>query len=45
MADDAVERREHGGVRARCVLNDVASKGGNNEKPWWAEQPRNELWV
>ena len=27
-------------VRARHELNDVASRGGDSEKPWWAEQAR-----
>jgi hypothetical protein len=27
-------------VRARRELNDVASRGGDSEKPWWAEQAR-----
>ena len=38
---DVVEGRGGGvALRARCELNDVASRGGDSEKPWWAEHAR-----
>uniref|UniRef100_A0A8R7U3H2 Uncharacterized protein n=1 Tax=Triticum urartu TaxID=4572 RepID=A0A8R7U3H2_TRIUA len=38
---DVVEGRGGGvALRARCELNDVASRGGDSEKLWWAEHAR-----